>query len=336
MKLMRYNTLITNYLAKCLELSILVWGYMQGIPLYQIPILMALFHVGYLISANIPFMSWKKMFSGILILIGAILLLYGFYSSDVFILSVGIVITASFIIQLKDNIKKNNPVSITTKFFSKAIGMGSAIVMMSQYKLILLAAFLLVPLFYVYFQFQVNDEKVTIVRTEFKPNVRNPMNWIQFFHHLHYFLFCYTFWALIKNIPSGYFSVLFILGWIAYYFMEKKYRKENKSFNITSIGYGHLLSGITVLLMLLNPTNTIILFLWFLTGLGGGTIYMLRHCKEKEHLSFFEDWGHVVGCIFAGTIVYFTDSVQLTLIISFIAALIIAVISFFDNHKIYS
>lgn len=333
---MRKNTLITNYLAKILEICILTWGYIMGIPLYQTLILLGFFHCGYLVSANIPFMDWPKYFSGFFIIAGLMLLTCGFSSLNFFMLCIGIIITSSFIFQIKDNIKRNYPISPKYKFTLKLIGMISAVIMMSKYHVLLLIIFIAAPLLYAYVKFIKNPEVLLIRRNKTHINLRNRLNWVQFFHHVHYFLFCYTFWALLNNIQPGYFSILFTLGWIAYYIMEKRYHVENKVFNIASIGYGHLFSSITILLMLVFSNNIIILFLWFITGFGGGTIYMLRHFKNNEQFTLFEDWGHTIGCFIAGIAIFFSDSVSFTLILSSISAAIVALISILDNRKVFS
>lgn len=332
----KYTPFISIFLATNLEVSTLIWGYLHAISLYQIPLLLAAYHAGYLICSRIPVLNWRRLFSFTFILSGISLLLIGFYLTNIVYASIGILILSTIIQQLKQTLTGIGPVKRGSKFIAKMLGIVSSIIMVHDHYLLLLVFVFTIPLLLVYFNWNIKQLRITTENTLTEISFSKSVNWIHFFHHLHYFLFCYIFWHFLELKNPIAYGPLFILGWIGYYIMEKIFTMKGKVFRIHTIGIGHFFSGVTILLMLFSNYDYQIFFLWFITGFGGGTIYMLNNLKDKKELQYFEDWSHVLGCGLAALIIYFTSNPTLCIVFAVVAAFTTSVISILDNRKIYS
>ncbi len=117
------------------------------------------------------------------------------------------------------------------------------------------------------------------------------------FHHLHYFSYAYVVIDVLVgkyNVSPAHLGPLFYIGWIGYYIFERKSLDQAKY-----VSGGHFLSSVAVLGM--NATNSISLFLvlWFLTGVGGGTISLVRNANGEpevyDRFKFWESIGHLFG-----------------------------------------
>lgn len=119
-------------------------------------------------------------------------------------------------------------------------------------------------------------------------------------HHLHYFAYAYLMVFMFRafDVPDPALGPLFYVGWLGYYVFihaEKHHRQ-------LVVG-GHAIASMAVLLMLGVNSFPALLALWLLTGIGGGTIILLReaniHDDEATYERFktWEAFGHVLGLI---------------------------------------
>jgi hypothetical protein len=70
-----------------------------------------------------------------------------------------------------------------------------------------------------------------------------------------------------------------------------------------------------------SSNGLIIILLWLLTGIGGGTAYMLGNTPSAGNRELFEDVGHVVGCAGAALAIYLSGMVASSLILGAILAI---------------
>lgn len=125
--------------------------------------------------------------------------------------------------------------------------------------------------------------------------------WGEFTHHAHYFAYCYSFWYLTPSLISPWIGVWFVLGWIAYFVTERIWREGRRVFAPKVIAGGHLLVAATLIAMPhLNSAG--VALGWFVTGIGGGTAYMLGNAGQRGPRERFEDYGHVAGLLMAALI----------------------------------
>lgn len=118
-------------------------------------------------------------------------------------------------------------------------------------------------------------------------------------HHLHYFSYAYliVFW-LIEDVGMSILLIgpAFYIGWLGYYTFERATRHHK-----AIVVGGHVLASAAVAGLAFATRTEPFLVLWFLTGLGGGTIILLRNLvtgMDREVYERFKTWeafGHVAG-----------------------------------------
>ncbi|XGU46129.1 hypothetical protein ACEXAJ_07185 [Fusobacterium necrophorum subsp. funduliforme] len=155
-------------------------------------------------------------------------------------------------------------------------------------------------------------------------------------HHIHYFIYAYSVPILfIKRtiIPIYCIGIIFYCGWAAYNAYEAIITPSWKWF-IT----GHILAMLSLFMMFYFDNFYIELLGWFLTGLGGGTIYMLHNLVKtqneftKQDLLIAEGVGHVVGIGLWGVIILYY-SINYTFLAGAIVAVLVSILSYILNLK---
>lgn len=138
------------------------------------------------------------------------------------------------------------------------------------------------------------------------------------FHHLHYFSYAYLLVFLFLNeftVPKAVIGPLFYVGWLGYYLFINV--KRHQRFLVVA---GHLLASAAVLLMLEVQSIQGYLGLWFLTGVGGGTIVLFREATigqneaTYERFKTWESFGHVAGLGFLAWATHLNSSLILFVI----------------------
>lgn len=131
------------------------------------------------------------------------------------------------------------------------------------------------------------------------PDVEWRLLVVEFLHHAHYFLYCYTFWRLMPDLPAWAVGPLFTVGWLAYFVAEAAIGRR-VPFAPGVIAAGHILCAVCIAAMLGTSAPVPLMLLWFLTGVGGGTAYMLANGPQAHHRERAEDSGHVLGTLAGG------------------------------------
>jgi hypothetical protein len=147
----------------------------------------------------------------------------------------------------------------------------------------------------------------------------------EFAHHAHYFIYCYTFWRLDDALDARLVGPVFTVGWFAYFAAEGLIGRR-LHFSPIIMSAGHVFCALCLGGMLMSSNLGWLLAMWFLTGVGGGTAYMLGNGPQAVGRERAEDWGHVAGTVFGGVIA--TWAVSLSIAIAGIVALIAALFSF--------
>lgn len=120
-------------------------------------------------------------------------------------------------------------------------------------------------------------------------------------HHFHYFAYCYSIPILVtrtSNVSPLCIGLIFYLGWSAYNAYER-FIKPSYLWIIS----GHIVAAGALLWMYFDHGLFSLLIGWFLTGLGGGTVYMipslLRPPLEftKQDMAVAEGIGHITGMV---------------------------------------
>jgi len=156
---------------------------------------------------------------------------------------------------------------------------------------------LLIP-FAIYFGVKMLYDDINERQTPFFPSLGNA-TWeyaLLNVHHVHYFAYAF----LIPYIATEVFQVnilltgvVFVVGWGAYNIYED--RIESKP---SHIAYGHIVAAIGVGLIWYFSDNFLLVMVgWFLTGLGGGTFYMIKDNlpPDRGKSEVVELWGQLIG-----------------------------------------
>lgn len=153
---------------------------------------------------------------------------------------------------------------------------------------------------------------------------------IMIIHQMHYFSYYSIILIVFMKIDQyqGYFtSFIFVLGWVTYtitpYFLTK--RKYEAYFM-----YGHIFLFIILLSMFFITNTNIRIILWILSGFGGGTVFCIekifihRSIYKKTSMDTSENIGHLLGLFSCFLINNLFSSIDSTIFISAIYALITA------------
>lgn len=159
---------------------------------------------------------------------------------------------------------------------------------------------------------------------------------LMFFHHMHYFVYAYSIPIVFSQnniLPMWAMGIIFYLGWAAYNAYEKIIKPAWNWFLM-----GHVLASAS--LVILYTTNSIIIsiFAWFMTGVGGGTVYMLHSLVYKKDIYTSKDMliseglGHVIGIALWG-FVCILYTANTCFLIGALLAVIVSIVSYYAAYK---
>jgi hypothetical protein len=184
----------------------------------------------------------------------------------------------------------------------------------------------------------------TYVRTEWQNLLQTPkprgniLAGIMVVHQSHYF--SYAFWMPIifiskLRIPTYLVGLSFILGWLSYIYTERLLGgfKETRVFIA-----GHIIVSISLTLIGFFTNNmALVLIAWFISGLGGGSVYCLKRLNKNTpiDLDVWEDIGHVTGVLLSVLLTFMlTENFYNPFFVSATIALITALLMFLLKSKI--
>ena len=162
------------------------------------------------------------------------------------------------------------------------------------------------------------------------------INLTMLIHQSHYFSYAYLIpiiFMQFHGINKNFGGLVFIIGWISYIFSKRLFSRFN---NYSTFIFGHILITISLLFIFLSIHSILFLCIaWFLTGLGGGTVYCLREINKKTEnnndLDFWENLGHICGVSICILFIAIFNSVKFAILQSAIIASITCIIFLFPN-----
>ena len=309
------------------ELATLSAALRSDLSITSIGILMACFHAGYLMADPL---RRRHTFGGgtlaiVTVLAAACLCVIGLTWS-VPLLALALFLFNSVAQAYRRSVKDLVPVPSVIKNTGKATGMvfGGAIGAIHYGPIALM-------IFVLYFATlrQMRSAAPTPVAAQALGRRDRMLLWGEFFHHAHYFAYCYNFWYLAPSLISPWTGLWFVLGWLAYFVTERIWREGRRTFAPKAIAAGHTLVAVGLIAM--SHANTVgVLIAWFATGLGGGTAYMLGNSGHHGPRERFEDAGHVTGVLIAALLALFVrtnrDAAELTVIAGACLAVVTAIL----------
>lgn len=118
-------------------------------------------------------------------------------------------------------------------------------------------------------------------------------------HQVHYFAYaCLIPWLIAGHVHSAplVMAAGFALGWVSYVLSPMLFRN---TVSLRVLVAGHILAAVALASLALMHRSGWVLPLWFATGFGGGTVYVLRGLAagiaRPPDLDVCESIGHVAG-----------------------------------------
>jgi hypothetical protein len=274
--------------------------------LWTVGLVLAAFHTGYLLAGTavartgtkipVPLRSATLALAGVLLVVGTL-------RGLVILLALGAFIFSSAVQRWRRELKPLARPRAAVKNAGKAIGMlaaslfalppvasaGAVAVLTSG----IVVMSLVTPAF-------APSPKIGTVLERPRTETRLLL-WSEGLHHAHYFAYAYTFWVLL-SLPAALIGPSFIIGWLGYFAAERWLREYSRFFSPWWFVGGHVLCACALTVIALRFGTPESLLAWGITGVGGGTAYMLGNAsaaappRVRER---YEDVGHVGGCVIA-------------------------------------
>lgn len=311
--------LILTFTGIFIEITFCVWGFAQLQTLWVIPFMLGLYHGGYLL-VRISFLFRHDVTNQVVLVTSIIAIAFGTYIDAWPLIAISILIFSTWLQAYRRYLKTKVKLRSFYKNLSKSLAMCSGVVgVLSVPSLSIIMLFIAGIVTLIIFDIH------SIPTTEKHWNVNLPIQrnllWFEFFHHAHYFAYCYTFWALLGRQFVPFIGPLFIIGWIAYFVLEWFLRENSLLFNRRVLILGHTICALALAGMLVFESNLIILVLWFITGLGGGTAYMLGNIQNGGNRELYEDLGHVAGCFGSALLLLVVEQAEVSILLGIIYAI---------------
>lgn len=265
------NYIIGTFLFNYFELGVFLYGLIH-FGFWQAVCIAVFFKIGKLTSEVLKCDN-ARIIASILLASSALFTVYG---ENLVIICIACVFIEISLIWSRKIFKKIEKAGKNSKVFSRMFGFILA-------PLFTTWMFLPVVLWWLYISKKQSGAGLTYRRAMPVLNQEDlPCYLVLFFHHMHYFMYCYVIpYLLIVEIGTPYLwtGVLFFLGWGAYNMYEGRLKPKPGY-----IAWGHLISVVGIIIIWTFQTNLYAVMLgWFLTGLGGGTFYMIKFSLPKKN-----------------------------------------------------
>ena len=294
------------------EITYCVWGLTHGEALWIVPLVLGAYHSGYIL-ARTSVINRYSVLNKLLLVIAMLVIATGTYLSSWSIIAIGVLTFSTSLQILRRSLKEQISVNSRKKNFTKSLAMvsGSIGVLSPQWLALVVVLVAMVLIIVIH--------AVLVRPLRYKPSskiaIRNDLLWFEFLHHAHYFAYCYTFWALFGVELTPFVGPLFLIGWLGYFVLEWLLRERFLLHSSRLLMAGHLICAAALWSMLLTKASLVILLLWFITGIGGGTAYMLGNTPNGGDRELYEDLGHIVGCFSATLVIFATGLVEASIVL---------------------
>lgn len=278
--------LLFSCLAGFIELGSLIFALQNSYTIYEVLLLALAFQVGYFFPNEIEIS--KKLLIPLTFLCLCLYLSTIFVSNNYIILLFATLLV-SICIQTVRGKQKGN-VSTALKRSSRILGFALSF----MFTLPIVSILCCIVLFFIIIS---NNNFIT--RIHFEKLKFHQL--IMIAHQMHYFSYSY-FILIILMLLGGYqgifASCIFVLGWIPYTLIPIILRKNSY---ILYFIVGHVFLVLVLLIMSFTTNINLRIFLWIITGFGGGTVFCIEKILKryndfnKAALTFSENIGHVLG-----------------------------------------
>lgn len=288
--------LFLSFLSGVIELGSVYVGIKLDLPVSMIMLLPFWYQLGNLLMAYIP---KKRSVYFILSVLTIILSVINITNFNYYAFSLQLSACSLCIQTAREGNKKNCPAWL--KRSARILGFATSPIMLFQHGQLTL---IIGTLFATYLLLKMQNaptKKRMFIQSELA------LSWVMIFHQLHYFVYTYIMPIYIYNITRSYLlsSISFAITWIVYLTPQTIIEKFSK-INYKQIFFiGHSFLAICMGAMFWSSYNKfvwVVLLSWLLTGLGGGTVFCIKHLSvkyERINMDLSENIGHVLGPLIA-------------------------------------
>jgi hypothetical protein len=295
----RHCLLMLTAVSVNLELALLITSLRQSDPALMTGVVLAAFHSGYLVADQLT--SRPPQSLRIVAVIGLVTTAIAFDVLGAPWVVLPVFVTSAAIQGLRRQLKSIERPRSSLKNVVKFVAMVSAGIAVLSWGIAILCSTAAVMVWIASRAARPLGRTSPGARRELDQRLTLALMVTEFLHHSHYFIYCYVFWRLIPGVQLGALGFLFSIGWLAYFVAEASFGRRHV-FAPLLLGLGHMLCAGAVASMASTSTEAPMMLLWFVTGVGGGTAYMLANGPQAPRRERAEDWGHVAGTLTGGLI----------------------------------
>lgn len=331
-----FNFLILSFLSGVIELGAIYLGIVQKLPVYLIIMFPLFYQTGNLMVSILP----KKISLDVIFaVIGFFLSAVNYIYPNLGILPIQLALSSYCIQIVRARHKSSCPAWLKRSFRIAGFAL-SPIMIWNRGQII----FLLSSLFCI---FLINKD--VIAQGENKKIIQERkaqitgISIVMVFHQLHYFVYTYIMPIFVYEMTESIImsSLAFSVTWIVYLLPQTIAERLNIADYKKMFFFGHLFLAVCMATIAISAyfyDTTIVLLFWLLTGLGGGSVFCIKHlCKRYESIDmdFSENIGHFIGPLVAVFFCYMTTKYVLIVLpaISCFFVIIALIVSLYVINK---
>lgn len=308
---------LLTFLASLIEIGVPMYFLYRNVPLVFITLFASLYHFGYLTKEKVKVSSSTLHVSATLLVAFLFLLTLSMATENICLLGFSLLVSTTLIQMIRSLYKKTARIDTTSKNIVRIFGFAVAGICVFHYYVIGIIG-LVFGLLVVFFPSENGKTKEPVAavlvvqsgRESGRSHELKSLLFFEFLHHAHYFMYCYFVIALLYSVfgvPWELLGILFLVGWLGY----SVDAAIIKSFEVSYPMLGHLLSAACIALIAFSENLGQVLGLWFLTGIGGGTAYVLDFATSlkihRDKREIYENLGHVTGPLLASLVIVLLD-----------------------------
>ena len=289
-----YSFLILSGFSGVIELGAVLLGTNLGLPIPTVISLPIFYQLGNILM---DFLPRKQKFCGVLSAIAFVLgvLLYGRYHYIPFAIQL---ILCSYCIQMSRSTQKNVCPVWLKRIFRVGGFAISPIMLIGNGQAVLLVCMAYCCILMIKLPGMSDHKQI---------KERKKLSFVMIFHQLHYFVYTYIMPIYVLQLTNSYVlsGVAFAATWVVYLLPQTiAERLKMKQYTLL---FFVCHSFLAVCMGMISYTSTrgatlAALILWLLTGLGGGSVFCIKHLAKHYSdldMELSENIGHVLGPVVA-------------------------------------
>lgn len=320
-----YIFLILSLLSGVIELGSIYYGIYQSLPLYVIIMLPLFYQVGNILLNLLP---QKPIFSFVLAVTAISITCTNTFKFNIWLIGIQLICCSYCIQYARMQHKQSCPTWIKRVFRVGGFVLAPSMILYNAQIVILLS--LIICLFLLSYSVWIQRQSNKPINE--KEHCPKGISSVMIFHQLHYFVYTYITPIYVYRLTNSFIvsASLFAMTWVIY-LLPQAIAEKYKTINHTRMFFiCHIFLACCMLIMAISSLNNIpVLFIsaWMLTGLGGGSVFCIKHlCTKYQfiNMDLSENIGHFLGPLISVMICYIAHNATVALLTS-ISTLFVAI-----------